>query len=96
MKKFLTISEMAKYAGISRRTLIYYDQIDLFKPAKVGENGYRYYGIDQYFELDVILLLKNLDVSLEDIHVFLKIGMWITFLMDLCDRNRRLMNKSKN
>ncbi|MGL9728512.1 MerR family transcriptional regulator [Enterococcus sp. DIV0756] len=72
MKKYLTISEMAKYAGISRRTLIYYDQIDLFKPAKVGENGYRYYGIDQYFELDVILLLKNLDVSLEDIHIFLK------------------------
>lgn len=72
MKKYLTISEMAKYAGISRRTLIYYDQIDLFKPVKVGENGYRYYGIDQYFELDVILLLKNLDVSLEDIHIFLK------------------------
>lgn len=72
MKKYLTISEMAKSAGISRRTLIYYDQIDLFKPAKVGENGYRYYGIDQYFELDVILLLKNLDVSLDEIHVFLK------------------------
>ncbi|MEG0629207.1 MAG: MerR family DNA-binding transcriptional regulator, partial [Enterococcus sp.] len=72
MKKYLTISEMAKYAGISRRTLIYYDQIDLFKPAKIGDNGYRYYGIDQYFELDVILLLKNLDVALEDIHIFLK------------------------
>lgn len=72
MNKYLTISEMAKYAGISRRTLIYYDQIDLFKPAKVGENGYRYYGIDQYFELDVILLLKNLDVSLDEIHIFLK------------------------
>lgn len=72
MKKYLTISEMAKYAGISRRTLIYYDQIDLFKPVKIGDNGYRYYGIDQYFELDVILLLKNLDVALEDIHVFLK------------------------
>ncbi|MGM0138728.1 hypothetical protein IGI65_001176 [Enterococcus sp. DIV0755b] len=72
MKKYLTISEMANYAGISRRTLIYYDQIDLFKPQKVGENGYRYYGIDQYFELDVILLLKNLDVPLEEIATFLK------------------------
>ncbi len=71
MKKFLTISEMAKYAGISRRTLIYYDQIDLFKPAKIGENGYRYYGIDQYFELDVILILKNLDVPLYEIQTFL-------------------------
>lgn len=72
MKKYLTISELAKYAGVSRRTLIYYDQIHLFKPAKIGENGYRYYSIDQYFELDVILLLKNLDVSLEEIHAFLK------------------------
>lgn len=72
MKKYLSISEMAKYAGISRRTLIYYDQIDLFKPVKVGENGYRYYGIDQYFELDVILLLKNIGMPLEEIHIFLK------------------------
>lgn len=72
MKKYLSISEMAKYAGISRRTLIYYDQIDLFKPVKVGDNGYRYYGIDQYFELDVILLLKNIGMPLEEIQVFLK------------------------
>lgn len=72
MKKFLTISEMANYAGISRRTLIYYDQIGLFKPVKIGENGYRYYSIEQYFELDVILLLKNLDVPLEEIQTFLK------------------------
>ncbi|GCF94456.1 multidrug transporter [Enterococcus florum] len=63
---------MAKYAGISRRTLIYYDQIDLFKPAKIGENHYRYYGIDQYFELDVILLLKNIGMPLEEIQKFLK------------------------
>lgn len=72
MKKYLTVSEMANYAGISRRTLIYYDQINLFKPAKIGANGYRYYGIEQYFELDVILLLKNLDVSLDEIDTFLK------------------------
>lgn len=72
MKKYLSISEMAKYAGISRRTLIYYDQINLFKPVRVGENGYRYYGIDQYFELDVILLLKNIGMPLEEIQAFLK------------------------
>lgn len=72
MKKYLSISEMAKYAGISRRTLIYYDQINLFKPVRVGENGYRYYGIEQYFELDVILLLKNIGMPLEEIQAFLK------------------------
>ncbi|MDT2525571.1 MerR family DNA-binding transcriptional regulator [Enterococcus raffinosus] len=95
MKELLTISEMAKYAGISRRTLIYYDQIDLFKPAKVGENGYRYYGIDQYFELDVILLLKNLDVSLEDIHVFLK-NRNVDYVLDGFIRQKQKVNEQIN
>jgi DNA-binding transcriptional MerR regulator len=72
MKKYFSVSEIAKYAGISRRTLIYYDQIDLFKPIKIGENGYRYYGLDQYFELNAILLLKNVGMPLEEIHSFLK------------------------
>lgn len=95
MKKYLTISEMAKYAGISRRTLIYYDQIDLFKPAKIGENGYRYYGIDQYFELDVILLLKNLDVSLEDIHVFLK-NRNVDYVLDGFMRQKQIVDEQIN
>ncbi|MHC5216336.1 MerR family transcriptional regulator [Enterococcus sp. LJL128] len=72
MKKYLSVSEMAEYAGVSRRTLIYYDQIDLFKPKKTGDNGYRYYSFDQYAELDVILILKALNMSLEDIAAFLK------------------------
>ena len=67
MKKQLTISEMSAYAGVSRRTLIYYDQIDLFKPQSIGENGYRYYGFEQCLELDVILLLRSLDMPLQDI-----------------------------
>lgn len=72
MKKYLTISEVAKYADISRRTLIFYDEIDLFKPKKIGENGYRYYSVEQYSDLDVILTLKALDMPLADIQLFLK------------------------
>lgn len=72
MEKFLSISEVAEYAGVSRRTLIYYDQIDLFKPKKIGENGYRYYTFDQYGEIDVILILKALNMPLDEIRTFLK------------------------
>lgn len=72
MEKFLSISEIAEYAGVSRRTLIYYDQIDLFKPKKVGENGYRYYSFDQYGEIDAILILKALNMPLDEIRTFLK------------------------
>lgn len=43
MSAYIFISEMAKLHGITRQTLIHYDSIDLFKPAKVDTNGYRYY-----------------------------------------------------
>lgn len=43
MSTYISISEMAKLHGITRQTLIHYDSIDLFKPAKVDTNGYRYY-----------------------------------------------------
>lgn len=34
MSTYISISEMAKLHGITRQTLIHYDSIDLFKPAK--------------------------------------------------------------
>ncbi|MGX7352083.1 hypothetical protein RU97_GL002213 [Enterococcus canis] len=72
MKRLLSISEMAAYAGVSRRTLLYYDEINLFKPTQIGENGYRYYGIEQYEELDLLLILRALGMPLQDIRQFLK------------------------
>mgnify|MGYP000193482737 CR=1 FL=1 len=39
-----SIRELADLAGISTRTLRYYDEIDLLKPCKVNENGMRFYG----------------------------------------------------
>ena len=38
-----TIKEIAGLAGVTTRTLRYYDQIGLLHPAEVGGNGYRYY-----------------------------------------------------
>ena len=38
----LSISKMAKIHNISRQTLIYYDQMDIFKPAYIDEKGYRF------------------------------------------------------
>lgn len=42
-EKIIAISEFAKIAQTSRRTLIFYDQKDIFKLAKIAENCYRYY-----------------------------------------------------
>ena len=39
-----TVKQLSRMAGITPRTLHYYDEIGLLKPSEVGENGYRYYG----------------------------------------------------
>lgn len=63
----LKISEMAKLANTTRRTLIFYDQEGIFKPAHKTQSGYRYYDYNQLYDLLFILGLRNLDISLEEI-----------------------------
>lgn len=67
MESLIPISEMAALHGITRQTLIYYDEIDLFKPVKVLDNGYRYYSKNQIPFLREICFLKSIDVKLKDI-----------------------------
>ncbi|MFX3636781.1 MAG: MerR family transcriptional regulator [Candidatus Pristimantibacillus sp.] len=61
------VNEAAKLAGVSVRTLHYYDKIGLLKPNAVGENGYRLYSEDDFIRLQQILFFKELDFSLEEI-----------------------------
>ena len=59
-----TIKELADLAGISTRTLRYYDQIGLLPPAKTNESGYRLYGKDEVDALQQILMYKALGMGL--------------------------------
>lgn len=67
MDSYISISQMAELHGITRQTLIYYDNIDLFKPAKVDDNGYRYYSKQQIPYLREICFLRHLDISIKNI-----------------------------
>ncbi len=62
-----TVNELAKLSGVSVRTLHYYDEIGLLKPAVIAVNGYRYYGQKEIVQLQQILFYRELDFSLEDI-----------------------------
>lgn len=42
-KKYLRTAAFAKLAGVNKKTLHYYDEIGLFRPAYVNEKGYRFY-----------------------------------------------------
>ncbi|KAF0371921.1 MerR family transcriptional regulator [Pediococcus acidilactici] len=63
----LKISEMAKLADTTRRTLIFYDEKDVFKPARKTSTGYRYYTYDQLYDLMFIRGLRSLDIPLDKI-----------------------------
>lgn len=63
----LSISTFAKLSEFPRKTLIFYDQIGLFKPAVVAPNGYRYYHRSQLETIGVIHTFKELGMSLEEI-----------------------------
>ena len=62
-----TVKQLSKLAGITPRTLHYYDEIGLLKPSQIGDNGYRYYGEESLLRLQQILLYRELDMPLESI-----------------------------
>lgn len=62
-----TVKELARLAGITARTLHYYDEIGLLKPSHVGDNGYRYYEEESVLRMQQILLYRQMEMPLEDI-----------------------------
>lgn len=62
---------LAKLAGTTRQTLIFYDQKDIFKPMKTKKNGYRYYSHKQLYQISFILGLRDLGLLVEEIKDYL-------------------------
>lgn len=62
-----TIQKLAHLAGISTRTLRYYDQIGLLSPARTNEAGYRIYGTKEVDVLQQILFYKEMGLELAQI-----------------------------
>ncbi|MBW6467434.1 MAG: effector binding domain-containing protein [Brevefilum sp.] len=72
----LKIGEFSKIAQVSVKTLRYYDQFGLLKPAHIDRfTGYRYYSLEQLPRLFRILAFKDLDFSLEQIQGLLRVDL---------------------
>ena len=78
----MTVNEVSKLSGVSVRTLHYYDEIGLLRPAQITEAGYRLYGEAELERLQHILLFRELQFPLKE----------ITRILDSSDfdRNRAL------
>ena len=62
-----TVKQLSDLAGVSIRTLHYYDEVSLLKPESVGANGYRYYGDESLLKLQQILFYRELGLELSAI-----------------------------
>lgn len=70
-EKLFNAGEFARLHHLSRRTLVWYDEIGLFSPICRQENQYRGYSLVQSPTLEMILSLRELDVPIEQIRHFL-------------------------
>lgn len=66
-----TVATLAKMSGVSVRTLHFYDEIGLLKPAYTMENGYRYYEEKELLRLQQILFYRELGIELKKIQKIL-------------------------
>ena len=62
-----TVNKLSKISGVSARTLRYYNEIELLKPVRIAESGYRMYGQKELDVLQQILFYRELGFPLEDI-----------------------------
>ena len=62
-----TVQKLGSMAGISTRTLRYYDEIGILKPARINSSGYRIYGAAEVDRLQQIMFYRELGISLDSI-----------------------------
>ncbi|MBL4936440.1 MerR family transcriptional regulator [Clostridium sp. YIM B02515] len=91
----MKISEFAKRAGVTVKTLLHYDKIGLLQPSTKTETGYRVYSDMDFIKLQQITTLKFVGLSLEEIKKLLnEKGRDIESVIDI--QTRALEEKKKN
>lgn len=91
MDKYYTTGEFMKLTHTTKKTLRYYNEHDILKPAKVTEEGYRLYTDKELAQMQQILLLKYLGFSLSDIREITINNNDMKFIADSLHLQRKLV-----
>ncbi|NLN49144.1 MAG: MerR family transcriptional regulator [Clostridiales bacterium] len=89
-----TIKKLANMAGISTRTLRYYDEIGILKPARINTSGYRIYAQKEIDILQQVMFYKELGMELDDIKEIIK-SPDFDGLSALAEHKKKLIEKKK-
>lgn len=91
----MLIGEMADFFGISRKAMRVYEKKGIIKPVKVDdENGYRYYSAEQVQQLNALLELKALGLSLDEIKMVIDGQKAKEPLLEMLEKKRRAWQKA--
>ena len=93
MQNYFSSGEFAKLTGVNKRTLHYYNDIGLFKPDYIAENGYHYYSVFQFAQLEVILTLRRVGLPIEEIECYIKNASDSSFT-EMMNRKKKLIDAS--
>lgn len=89
----LSVSEFAKLHGVNKRTLHYYDKVGLFAPKYKGSNHYRYYDYKQSIDFENIRMLRELNMSIDEIKQYLA-NPSIDSFIQIADNKMNELNKA--
>ncbi|MEO0534482.1 MAG: MerR family transcriptional regulator [Cyanobacteria bacterium P01_A01_bin.123] len=98
----MKVGKLAKQAGISIRTLHYYDEIGLLSPSQRTDTEHRLYGPEDIVRLQQIMSLRQLGFSLEEIRDCLEqpefslkhvTQLHINRLKEQIERSHQLLNR---
>ena len=87
-----TVKKLACLAGVSARTLRYYDEIGILRPARVNSSGYRIYGKEELDMLQQILFYREMGLPLDEIREIVKKPDF-DMTEALADHRRKLLEK---
>ena len=88
-----TTGEMAKLAGVSVRTVQYYDQCGLLVPTAQSEGGRRLYSEKDLSKMKTICFLRDLDFSIKDIAYLMREEDFDRVLLLLLKQQREKLNR---
>ncbi|HEY5576515.1 MAG TPA: MerR family transcriptional regulator [Clostridiaceae bacterium] len=94
--KYYQIDEVAKLTGITKRTIRYYEDLELLKPAR-SDSSYRLYTKD---DIDTISEVKNLRIklgmNLSEIKRFMGLKKMINDILDGSEMDTSKINETKD
>lgn len=92
-QELFTVGEFASRAGVTQRTLRFYDRIGLLKPSTHNSIGHRLYTRNDFAKLQKILTLKFIGLSLEDIKNVMKYDISHQDFIKSLEIQREVMDK---